>query len=90
MSSTSLKHRNFVAEPMGEKGVNELAGIGEVMGKRLAARGFDKAYTVLGEFLILKKHHDLFIEWLKDLAGANNKQSADCYHCLSDWCDEFL
>ena len=26
----------------------------------------------------------------QDLAGANNKQSADCYQCLSDWCDEFL
>ncbi len=34
--------KNYIpdlSEPMGEKTVNELAGIGEVMGKRLAAKG---------------------------------------------------
>ena len=100
MSTTSQKHRNFVAEPMGEKEVTDLAGIGDVLGKRLAGKGFDKAYVVLGQFLLLKKNKDLFVEWIKvwilvyllgclltcqDLAGANTKQSADCYQCLSDW-----
>ncbi|XP_023329831.1 barrier-to-autointegration factor [Eurytemora carolleeae] len=90
MSTTSLKHRNFVAEPMGEKPVTDLAGIGDVLGKRLEAKGFDKGYVVLGQFLLLKKNKDLFVEWLKDLAGANTKQATDCYQCLSDWCDEFV
>ena len=39
-----------------------------------AMQGFDKAYVVLGQFLLLKKNKDLFIEWIKDLAGANTKQ----------------
>jgi barrier-to-autointegration factor len=49
-----------------------------------------QAYTVLGQYLILKKDADLFKEWLKDTTNANSKQAADCYQCLSDWCEEFL
>lgn len=45
MSSTSQKHRNFVAEPMGEKPVSHLAGVGDILGKRLEAAGFDRVRT---------------------------------------------
>ncbi|KAK8781767.1 hypothetical protein V5799_016884 [Amblyomma americanum] len=68
----------------------DLAGIGEVLGKRLEQKGFDKAYVVLGQFLVLKKNKDIFVDWMKDICGANNKQATDCYQCLYDWCDEFL
>lgn len=90
MSSTSQKHRNFVSEPMGDKEVNELAGIGEVLGTRLKERGFDKAYVVLGQFLVLKKNQELFADWLKDTIKANSKQSNDCGTCLQEWCENFL
>ena len=75
---------------MGEKKVTELAGIGEVLGKRLEEKGFDKAYVMLGQFLVLRKDEALFAEWLQDACHANSKQERDCYHCLKEWCDNFL
>ncbi|XP_054568462.1 barrier-to-autointegration factor-like [Eptesicus fuscus] len=64
---------------MEEKPLESLAGIGEVLGKKLEERGFDKAYVVLGQFLVLKKYEDLFQEWLKDTCCANAKQSRNCF-----------
>lgn len=90
MSSTSQKHRNFIAEPMGEKPVTDLAGIGEVFGHRLETKGYDRAYVVLGQFLVLKKSKELFVDWLKDVSGADNRRAGECYQCLTDWCEEFL
>ncbi|RXM28546.1 Barrier-to-autointegration factor [Acipenser ruthenus] len=90
MSTTSQKHRDFVAEPMGDKHVTALSGIGGVLGKKLEEQGFDKAYVVLGQFLVLRKDDELFIEWLKDTCGANSKQAFSCYTCLKEWCDSFL
>ncbi|XP_050300975.1 barrier-to-autointegration factor [Anthonomus grandis grandis] len=90
MSSTSQKHRNFVAEPMGDKPVTELAGVGGVLGERLKEAGFDKAFVVLGQFLVLKKNQELFKDWMKETCSANTKQSTDCWQCLNDWCEEFL
>lgn len=90
MSSTSKKHKNFVSEPMGDKPVTELAGIGDVLGSRLVDNNYDKAYTVLGQFLLFKKDEALFKDWLQDISGANSKQQNDCFQCLREWCDSFL
>jgi len=75
---------------MGDKLVTDLAGIGPVLGGKLAEKGFDKAYVVLGQFLVLKKNEELFKGWVKETCGANAKQSGDCYNCLKEWCDAFL
>ncbi|CAG7727445.1 unnamed protein product [Allacma fusca] len=88
--STSQKHKNFISEPMGEKPVTELAGIGDTYGKRLEGVGFDKAYVVLGQFLVLKKNEELFVEWLKDVTKASGFHAQQCFNCLNDWCESFL
>ena len=90
MTSTSQKHRNFVSEPMGEKRVTQLAGIGDVLGGRLEEKGYDKAYVVLGQFLVLRKDEELFTDWLHEVCNANSKQRGECYRCLKEWCDQFL
>ena len=46
MSSTSQKHRNFVAEPMGDKPVTDLAGVGPVSGEKLKAKGYTEVRTL--------------------------------------------
>ncbi|KAF1375343.1 hypothetical protein PFLUV_G00218830 [Perca fluviatilis] len=90
MSTTSQKHRDFVGEPMGDKEVTALSGIGEILGKKLEQQGFDKAYVVLGQFLLLKKDTEMFTDWLKDASGANSRQAGTCAQCLKEWCDAFL
>ncbi|KAM7147136.1 LOW QUALITY PROTEIN: barrier-to-autointegration factor-like [Molossus nigricans] len=82
--TTSPKHRDFVAEPKGEKPAGSLAGIGEVLGEKLEERGFDKAYVVLGQFPVLKRDEDPR-ERLKD-TGAKAKQSRG----RRERCDAFL
>jgi hypothetical protein len=52
--------------------------------------GFDKAYVVLGQFLVLRKDEEMFLDWIKTTVGANKKQAGDCYNCLKEWCDAFL
>ncbi|XP_055349336.1 barrier-to-autointegration factor-like [Paramacrobiotus metropolitanus] len=85
MASTSQKHRAFQDEPIGEKPVTALAGIGDVLGERLVEKGYDKAYVVLGQFLVLKKDQELFQDWLHDTCNANAKQQKDCAECLIEY-----
>ena len=53
-------------------------------------KGYDKAYVLLGQYLVLKKNKDLFIGWLQIYAGATDMAATKCYEALRDWCEEFL
>ena len=64
MSTTSKKHASFVSEPMGEKEVTEIAGIGETYGQKLKELGFEKVIHNFC-FIISKKWPICFFEKLK-------------------------
>uniref|UniRef100_A0A8C8T321 Barrier-to-autointegration factor n=1 Tax=Peromyscus maniculatus bairdii TaxID=230844 RepID=A0A8C8T321_PERMB len=88
--TTSPKHRDSMAEPMGGKPVGSLAGIGEVLGKKLEERGFDKAYVVLSQFLVLKKDEDLFREWLKDTCVPTPSSPKTVLEWCGSFCSKYL
>jgi hypothetical protein len=90
MSTTSKKHASFVSEPMGEKPVTDIAGIGETYGKRLNELGFEKAYNLLGQFLLLNKDEENFKEWLKEEVSMNGKHLNDCCACMSEWTRSYV
>jgi hypothetical protein len=89
-TSTSQKHKDFVSEPMGEKDITEIAGIGKVLGQRLTEKGYDRAYVLLGQFLVLKKDEENFKDWLKETCGANSLQASNCFECLNEWCNSYI
>ena len=88
--STSQKHDNFVGKPMGNKDVTELAGIGPVLRANLSNKGYDKAYLVLGQFLVFYKNKELLKVWLHVTCGANAEQQQDCFECINQWCTQHL
>ncbi|KAI7799000.1 putative barrier-to-autointegration factor [Triplophysa rosa] len=88
--TTSQKHRLFCSEPMGDKSVYTLPGIGLVLGGRLEKIGIFKARDVLGRFLVLGMDEWKYKSWLRDSCGANAKQQRDCYNCLKEWTNNNL
>uniref|UniRef100_A0A5S6QK79 Barrier-to-autointegration factor 1 n=1 Tax=Trichuris muris TaxID=70415 RepID=A0A5S6QK79_TRIMR len=84
-TTASYKHSDFISEPMGDKDVDCVPGIGENYAKKLRKEGFDKAYLLLGQFLILKQSEDLFVTWIVDLGGLSRKHAEQCARALTDW-----
>ncbi|XP_060110171.1 barrier-to-autointegration factor-like protein [Heteronotia binoei] len=90
MAIRTKTFQDFVSEPMGDKPITAIEGINGELGAKLAAKGFDKAYILLGQFLLLKKECALFQKWLKSSYGASSFQAEQCTLCLLEWCYAFL
>ena len=81
-------HADFVAEPIDDKAVTMLAGIGRALGNRLIQSGYHGARQVLGVFLMLQMDQVNFGAWLNATCGANAHRQRECYTCLRDWCQQ--
>ena len=89
-SNTTIKHQSFISEPIGDKNVFALPGIGKVYGENLEAAGFKRAYAVVGQFLILEKSEVRFKEWLNETCGADARNQQSCYMALKDWTQQHM
>ncbi|XP_003381715.1 barrier-to-autointegration factor 1 [Trichinella spiralis] len=90
MQGSSVKHQEFVCESLEEKDVDAIAGIGPVYAKHLTKQGFDKAYVLLGQFLVLKRHRDQFVNWMMNELKIAKPHATACYNCLNEWCEQHL
>lgn len=90
MSSTTQKHRDFINEPMGNKSVKAIPGIGEEFAAELKACNMDKAYQLYGQFLILDRNEERFNDWLtSQFRLMNVKHQKACYQALKEYDDRY-
>ena len=83
--SASKKTITFTSQPMGNKNVAELPGVGKTIGINLAAKGFSKAKHVYGLFLQLDEDKKKFCAWIAENGKANEGQAKQCFECLKEW-----
>jgi len=65
-------------------------------------QGFDKAYVLFGQYLLLKKDKDVFVNWLKEIAGmscsmgsllcldVNSHHSESAFNCLNECAEQYI
>ena len=80
-SPTSTKHEEFIHEPMGDKPVADVPGIGPVIGRSLTEAGIKTAKQLYGHYLA---NPDGFKDFMKS-HGANEKQRSDAYNAMKGW-----
>jgi barrier-to-autointegration factor len=86
MKSASQKHADFIASSMKNKPIDAIAGIGPVAKIALNAKGFEYAYHLIGQFLIMGKDEILFNTWLQsEVVCMSSKQRLDCTNCVSEY-----
>ncbi|XDA82226.1 hypothetical protein R6Z07F_012148 [Ovis aries] len=90
MDHMSPRLRAFLSEPIGEKDVAWVDGISHELAINLVTKGFNKAYVLLGQFLLMHKREAEFQKWLICCCGATEFEARECSNCLKEWCSCFL
>ncbi|XP_037668410.1 barrier-to-autointegration factor-like protein [Choloepus didactylus] len=90
MENMSPKLRAFLSEPIGEKDVGQVDGISCELAVSLVTKGFNKAYILLGQFLLMHKNEAEFQRWIMHCCGATVVEARESARCLKEWCSCFL
>uniref|UniRef100_A0A8C0DL30 Barrier-to-autointegration factor-like protein n=3 Tax=Balaenoptera TaxID=9766 RepID=A0A8C0DL30_BALMU len=90
MDHMSPRLRAFLSEPIGEKDVAWVDGVSRELAINLCTKGFNKAYTLLGQFLLMHKNEAEFQKWLICCCGATECEAWESSNCLKEWCSCFL
>jgi hypothetical protein len=84
------KFLNFVNNRMQNKEIDMVYGIGAIYGEKLRAKGFEKAYHLLGQFLVMSRDQEVFISWLQKEIGFSDKHAHQVSCCMGEWCNNNL
>lgn len=87
---TSQKHKDFVREPMQNRPIEDVAGIGLIYGLKLREIGFTKASILLGKFLVMDLDCEEFHRWLVMEIGFSHAHADATIYCLKVWCENNL
>ncbi|XP_008586749.1 PREDICTED: barrier-to-autointegration factor-like protein [Galeopterus variegatus] len=90
MGHMSPRLRAFLYEPIGEKDIGCVDGISRELAINLINKGFNKAYILLGQFLLMHKNESEFQKWMIRCCGATDYEARESSNCLKEWCACFL
>ena len=84
MSTRSAKHRQFVREPMDGKPVEDVPGVGDVVGDNMRQDGIRTARKLYGYYL---SNPDTFKDRVMSY-GANSGQQQAAYAAMRDYSNQ--
>ncbi|XP_061600808.1 barrier-to-autointegration factor-like protein [Cololabis saira] len=85
MATTSQKYMDFVREPLWNKPVTAIPGIGEELDQRLRERGFYNADRVMKLFVQYGRDTESFKTWLMCVIGSPPYMAELCAQALWEW-----
>ena len=75
----------FERQPIGKKSITDIPGL-EHYGKEFHNTGYEKAYHLLGQYLLFNQDNELFNKWLmQEFPSINTKNRLLCIDALSQW-----
>lgn len=85
---TTKKHALFISEPMGNKPVTAIPGIGPLAGGRLNQENYFYAYQLYGQYLVRGKDEEAFREWFRTTTGESI--SMPCVNAFREWTQQYF